>query len=402
MPIIDRQRKLHEIGRIRLGEQVAITKRDGSPGTAPKKLETFRFTSANKNAIDAIAGIHGGIPSEWADAPTGRQWEVTTESDSLRILVPHAEMSFSQAYELWSGGGCKRRCNGVEMQGEMPCVCDPDNRECKPHTRVSVMLADVPVTGLWRFDTQSEFAADELAGQFELAEMLGKATGKALLPATVRIDQRERKKPGQPTKKFGVPVVEFDVDVSAFVGGRAQVAQAAPTAQLKRITSVTPIQQDETPAPSVADQLQAVSVPEPRKQTARSAPPIPATGVAPRPASQATEAAGSTQKMVDPYERADTSAELGTFESERPSRTPRTSNASEPKPPSQPSMRRLFAILGGKGIRGDEDRHQWASDVLNRTIVSFSELSQADVTKLNDAAEGKPEATEPEPEEEQF
>ena len=51
MPIIDMQRRLAETGRIRIGQQVAATKRDGTPTTRPSKLETFRITSANEKAI---------------------------------------------------------------------------------------------------------------------------------------------------------------------------------------------------------------------------------------------------------------------------------------------------------------------------------------------------------------
>ena len=40
MPIIDLQRRLQEAGRIRLG--------DKSPKGAPRKLETFRLTSSDK------------------------------------------------------------------------------------------------------------------------------------------------------------------------------------------------------------------------------------------------------------------------------------------------------------------------------------------------------------------
>ena len=62
--------------------------------------------------------------------------------------------------------------------------------------------------------------------------------------------------------------------------------------------------------------------------------------------------------------------------------------------PSGPSMRRLFALLGGKGIRDDDERHKWASEVLSREVTTFAELSQSDVSRLNEAASGQPVPSE--------
>ena len=130
MAIIDAQRRLHEAGRIRIGEQVS-----GSGGRShPRKLGTFRFTSPNQDAIKAIAGIMGGDVRPW-EGPAGRQWEVITDSDNFRVLVPPAAMAFSQWYELWSGGGCVRRCDGQrQVPSEEPCACDADARSAS-HTR---------------------------------------------------------------------------------------------------------------------------------------------------------------------------------------------------------------------------------------------------------------------------
>ena len=51
MPIINLQRKLTEIGRIRLGAK-------GAKGQ-PTKLETFRLTSKSEEAIQAAAAVYG-------------------------------------------------------------------------------------------------------------------------------------------------------------------------------------------------------------------------------------------------------------------------------------------------------------------------------------------------------
>ena len=51
------------------------------------------------------------------------------------------------------------------------------------------------------------------------------------------------------------------------------------------------------------------------------------------------------------------------------------------------SVKRLNAILSGKGIK-DEVRHTWAAEHLGKPVASFNDLTQDEVTKLNDIAEG--------------
>jgi hypothetical protein len=149
-----------ELGRVRLG--------DKSAKGAPRKLNTFRFTSASRVLLDAIAEKYGGEVHEWKGAPDEGYFEVTTTSRELEILFPPVysnedgtpTVPFSQWLELWSGGGCQRRCDGeTEALSGKPCMCDPDNRACKPTTRISFMLPDIPGLGLWRVESHGWNAA---------------------------------------------------------------------------------------------------------------------------------------------------------------------------------------------------------------------------------------------------
>ena len=281
MPILDIQRRLAQTGRIRIGESVVGERADGSKYTRPKKSETFRLTSSSKAAIDAVAAMYGGTPHEWKDAPTSGQWELMTMSTTLKILIPPESVSFSQFYELWSGGGCQRRCNGAyQVPSEDDCVCDPNDRECKPHTRLSVMLADLPGAGLWRLDTQGWNAANEMSGAFELAQLIAKARGIAILPGVLRLDQRETKRPNpkDPTKtitrKFAVPVIDFDLDLGEIARG-TQVA-------IETRSPITPVADDE-PTPSIAEQLESINTPAEKKLRANAAEPVKSTGIKVRP-----------------------------------------------------------------------------------------------------------------------
>ncbi len=218
-PIIDRQRRLHETGRIRIGRSVEATTEEGKRIRRPEKLQSFRFTSASRHAIESIAALYGGEPHEWTDGPQPGQWEVFTAASAIEVVVPPEHLAFSQWFELWKAGGCERRCDGVAQipTGEV-CICDAEDRECKPHTRLSLLLPRLLGSGLWRLDTQGEYAANELGGAFEFAMFLHQATGRTLLPGRLVLTQRSIKRPRQARRDFVVPVLELDADLDALAG----------------------------------------------------------------------------------------------------------------------------------------------------------------------------------------
>ena len=274
-PIINLQRRLSETGRIRIGQQVA-----SSRGKRPAKIDKFRLTSSSQIALQHVADRYGGTVTPWSDAPTGSQWELFTDSSVLDVVVPPEAMSYSAYYELWSAGGCKRRCNGIfQIPSEDDCVCDPDNRDCKTHTRLSIMLADVPGSGLWRLDTQGWNAANEIAGAFELVQLISQATGRSIVPGRLRLDQREVKRPDPNdsdkviTRKFAVPVLDFDVDMNALAHGVQQ-----PALPSSGLTPIAPVNTS-----SLADEFAAIDIDVERKPRANAAEPVRPTGIKPRP-----------------------------------------------------------------------------------------------------------------------
>ncbi len=190
-PILDIQRRMREVGRIRIGEQVPNS---NGKGTHPAKLNAFRLTSQDEAVIRRAAEVYGGEPRKWEDAPTGAQWEVYTTAKAIDVIVPPVAYAFSQFYELWSGGGCQRRCDGnTEMISDSNCMCDPDERECKPHSRLSLILSDIEGFGVWRLDTQGWNAATELAGTIEVLEML-QGRGQ-MVPARLLLVRARRASP---------------------------------------------------------------------------------------------------------------------------------------------------------------------------------------------------------------
>jgi hypothetical protein len=248
MSVLDLQRKGQQIGRIRIGQQVAVIKDGRDTGkTRPARLDTFRFTTSSRRSADAIAELFGGEVREW-----NGQLEVITRQSEISVMVPPRDAVVSQWYEQWNAGGCIRRCDSQHEQiSGGPCQCphaaDPDDREaadkaalrraelaklnppqaCHLITRVSVMIPDLPGVGVFRLDTGSFYAASEIG---DTARILQKARDAGVfLPAVLRIEQRQRVAGGQ-TKKYPVPVLEILATLRQIVGG--ELAAGGVAAQL--------------------------------------------------------------------------------------------------------------------------------------------------------------------------
>lgn len=223
MPVIGLQQQQTEVGRIRLGVQVPTS----SGKKRPAKLDRLRFTSARKTLLDEIARLYGGTVVAWQPPKGSSQWEVITKVTEVPVVIPPQNPSEGQWLEAWSKGGCVRRCDGVtEKLSGHPCICKADQLSkqdsCKLHTRIRVMLADVPGLGCWRVDTGGYYAATELPG---IAALLAMAQG--LLPGRLILDQRSVTRNGQ-TFNFAVPVLDVDhFTPTQIMSGRVQELVAA-------------------------------------------------------------------------------------------------------------------------------------------------------------------------------
>jgi hypothetical protein len=217
MPILDLQQRIRELGRIRIGQKVPTA----SGGTRPAKLNRFRLTSPSKPLLDRVASAYGGTVAPWTPDGGAGQYEVLTDATRMPILVPHQPVS--QYYELWSGGGCQRRCDGVtELLRDRPCPCgpDPEQRQCKPTTRLNVVLRDIPGVGVWRLESHGYYAALELPG---VAELLAKAGG--YVEAYLGLEERTAKRDGK-TLRWMVPTIDVDIAPAALLSGQTTGAAA--------------------------------------------------------------------------------------------------------------------------------------------------------------------------------
>jgi len=215
MAILTLQKRQTQVGRIRAGE-----KKIGKNGKEfPVKLDTLRFTSPRRAHIEQIAGLYGGEVQLWEPKRGNAQWEVITETDEVPVLVPPQDPGESQWFEDWTAGGCKRRCDGVtEKLSGKPCMCDPDpaRRQCKMHTRITVMLTHVESAGVWLIDTSSYYAATELPG---ITKVL--AASQGIIPGVLRLDQRTVTRNNE-TRNFAVVTLDVQGFTAAeLVSGRA-------------------------------------------------------------------------------------------------------------------------------------------------------------------------------------
>ena len=259
-PMVDIQRQLVEMGRIRTGDQVEFQDPQGKTKRRPRKLETFRLTSARRDLIEEAAHLYGGEVRQW-----GEQWEVVIAADSLPVMLPPGQ-ALSQWYELWSGGGCLRRCDGTrQVLVDEPCACPVDKAErallatkgeaCKPTTRINLILPELPGLGIWRLESHGYYAAVELAGA---AEYLSMATSVGhRIPAHLRLIQRSVKRPGKDgkpqTRNFAVPSIDIDVRPMDFLSGGAAVPLLPPQAMAPALPSGPVNRRERVPRPGMPE-----------------------------------------------------------------------------------------------------------------------------------------------------
>lgn len=220
--------RIPEAGRIRLGIKT---------GKGMTSLDTFRFTSPDATVINALAGLYGGTAKPWRDAKASPpdQFEVITQAKEIDVYLPANALSVW--YELWSGGGVQRRCDGELCQiprtipggwemGEAPCVCVAKGlMECRPYTRMNVILPSIPFNGVWRLETKGWNAAKELPGMVNIIETMTRQ-GK-LVEAKLHIQRRAQQTPAG-KRNFVVPGVSIAHSAEEMIAGAATVTGVRP------------------------------------------------------------------------------------------------------------------------------------------------------------------------------
>lgn len=214
------QKQARELGRLRTG--YSVPNQDPNKRPRPVKSKTWVLSSHAEHYVAAAAEAWGGKVERWQPQGNGApQFRVITEAEQLDAILPPGD-PLSQANEMWNKGGCVRRCDGeIEQISRHPCLCLAEHgpewhllrqdlytkdKVCAATSRLNVVLPDMPDVGVWRVETHSWYAANELAGTVDM--VLSGTGGKGLVPVTLRIEPRTRVAGGQ-TKHFPVVVVEI-------------------------------------------------------------------------------------------------------------------------------------------------------------------------------------------------
>lgn len=237
--ILTMKRQAAELGRIRTG----TTEPSSNGKTRPARSPHFILTSHSRAYIEAAAALYGGTVEDWT--PNGQkvsQYRVITKTSELLAILPTGD-PLSQSYEMWTGGGCARRCDGqTEQISRQPCVClaryGEDWHErgpetvCRPTSRINVMLPDLPDVGVWRLETHSYYAADVMAGVIDT--VLQATDGKSFMPVRMWIEQRTAVRNGK-TKRFPVVMVVPNVPrLRQALSGPLSTAAALEPSTLER------------------------------------------------------------------------------------------------------------------------------------------------------------------------
>ncbi|WP_432051750.1 hypothetical protein [Streptomyces xiamenensis] len=253
MPILDLQQRIRQLGEIRIGHVVEtgrISKKTGKPIRRPAKLDRFRLTSPSAEILGEVAKLYGGEVRAWTPANGGpSEYEVYTTVNRLPVLVP-PRGAMSQWYEQWQGSKCIRRCDGrLEVKSERACPCDPVDRECKPTTRINVMLRDVPALGQWLLISHGYYAALELPGA---AEVLAMARG--YVDGTLGMEERVVMRDEGPAR-FMVPTLDVTMTPAALMSGQGTAVQAVTAPGRVAIASGRPDYADLARVATTADEV---------------------------------------------------------------------------------------------------------------------------------------------------
>lgn len=366
MPIRDIQISLREVGRIRCGDQTTTAR-----GRAPRKLDRFRFTCDDVGLLAIVADLYGGEVEKWPEAPHGDQWQCYVTAERIPVMMVPGLRMFSQWYEAWSGGGIQRRCDGVKesIQG-MPCQCvENGERICKPTTRLSVVLPDIPGLGTWRLETHGYYAAVELGGTIELISKLVAATSETV-HGTLRLTQRTQRTAGQPIRHFAVPTLDIAATVPQLIDRIAATRDEEPrpidAANADRVRALAVASQPE-PRPTFPTEQDRTAA-EARSVAKLARKRTPPMGPGKRDTEPATEPPEPRWADPDPAPQPPAAEVRAAFDS----------------PLSDRQRTALLTLFRMTGLADRDGRLLFTARIIGRSISSSKELTSAEASSVID------------------
>lgn len=246
VPIDEVEVQIQEQGAIRIGHKTA---------RAMEAIDKFRFTSADHTAIHQIAALYGAKigPRVWKERPD--ELEVYTDADEIDIWLPPGGLSVG--YELWSGKGLERRCDGVECfvrkgstMVQAPCVCEDKGQQlCRYQLRLRVILPNVRFGGVWMLRSKSENAVREMRGMDQMMRM-AESNRRVPLDGVLALEKRQSRE--QKGKHYVVPVIRPKVTVGEMLAGASNpLAIAAESSKVPTLGALpTPTSEEDDVKPA--------------------------------------------------------------------------------------------------------------------------------------------------------
>ena len=266
IPIASLPRRLPELGRVKDGVKVA------GKGQ-PKAIDTLRFTSQDPKALAQVAAELGGEVVAYSDPKSTDTHELITPVAETRVILPPDPLGGTPMYELYSGGGRERWCDGITCEMwrkgpdgpepyEVECLCAAAGElTCRPTIHLSVILPFTRLGGTWRWTTHSHNAAQELPAMVDAIQSM---QAKGLTRGVLRVDSRTQTIAGV-TRHFKVPVLGVDATADELASGQATFGALSAGAPTPTVAAVGEIEAGGTPTPrephGAADPPASVSPP---------------------------------------------------------------------------------------------------------------------------------------------
>lgn len=225
VPIRQLDRRLPELGRIKDGVKTSTS----NGGQRPKAIDTLRITSQDPKALAQVAAALGGEVVAYSDPKSTDTHELLTPVTETPVILPPDPLSGTPMYEMYSGGGRERWCDGITCEQwrkgpdgpepfDVACPCAAVGElSCKPTVHLSIILPYTRLGGTWRWTTHSYNAAVELPGMVEAIQSL---QSKGMTRGVLRVDKRTQTIAGV-TRKFVVPVLGVDATADELAAGQA-------------------------------------------------------------------------------------------------------------------------------------------------------------------------------------
>ena len=215
MPLLDRQKRRHQIGEIRLG--ITVTHENGKrvpskPGRLPvhHPLGCCRQRRGRAlrrpDAQDDLAQWQGDLRGRQRTPPSCRSpsssWRCSDQPVVRDVVRPRPRSSLRRVHRA-----------AVRRELQMPSRPGPPQgpRDGRPRVQADQPaqrdVARCPGLGVWLVQSTGGNAADELG---TTAEVLAAARNSGvIIPATLRMEQREQRRDGEKPKKYAVPLLEI-------------------------------------------------------------------------------------------------------------------------------------------------------------------------------------------------